>query len=246
MQVRSMDAPQGKPLRTRSMLIVGASRGIGAAMAARYAGRVDDLVTVSRTPAAHGRWVAGDISKPDQIRHVAATYGSNALDALLVLGGIWERDAFTDAYAFARSPAEETTQVVAVNLMGPILLVQALLANLMRSDNPRVVFLGSLSGLDNNATREVANSAAKYGLRGAAQAMAIELQPYGIGFTVVNPGNVATDEVLDDITAGRVADQIPIPIADLAVAIDSALAMSPNAVIREINIVQRWPGDPSA
>ena len=246
MHARSMDVPQGGPQRTRSMLIVGASRGIGAAMAARYAGRVEDLVTVSRTPATHGRWVAGDISKPDEIRRVAATYGSNALDALLVLGGIWERDAFTDAYTFTRSPAEETNDVIAVNLAAPILLTQALLPNLMRSDNPRVVFLGSLSGLDNNATREVANSAAKYGLRGAAQAMAMELRPHGIGFTVVNPGNVATDEVLDDIAAGRVADQVPIPISDLAVAIDSALAMSPNAVIQEINIAQRWPGGQSA
>ena len=224
------------------MLIVGASRGIGAAMAARYAGRVDDLVTVSRTPAAYGRWIVGDISKPDDIRRVAATYGSNALDALLVLGGTWERDAFTDAYAFARSPAEETTHVVAVNLMAPILLVQALLGNLMRSDNPRVVFVGALSGLDNSATREVANSATKYGLRGAAQAMAIELRSHGIGFTVVNPGNVATDEVLSDIAAGHFEEQVPIPIADLAVAIDCALAMSPDSVVSEINIAQRWPG----
>lgn len=70
-----------------------------------------------------------------------------------------------------------------------------------KSQAPKVIFIGSLSGLDNQASREVANTASKFGLRGAAQALQIELSNTGIGFTVINPGNVATPEVLNDIAS---------------------------------------------
>lgn len=234
-----MSTPVGR------MMIVGASRGIGGAMAERFELRVAQLSTVSRSPAPRGRWLPCDVSDPRQIAGLAQAFGDGPLDALLILGGTWEEGAFTDAYSFEASSAEETANVVAVNLVAPILLVQVLLPNLRRSDNPRVVVVGSLSALDNRASREVANSASKYGLRGAVQAMALALRPHRIGFTVVNPGNVATPEVIDDIEAGRFGEQVPIAMDDLAAAIDCALAMSPASTIAEINIEQRRPGDGS-
>lgn len=227
---------------TGTMVIVGASRGIGAAMAQHYASRTDRLISVSRTPAAHGHWVACDVADPSQVRRLADVLREDVVDALLFLGGTWEEGAFTDAYTFEGSGDDEIERVLAVNLRAPILLVRALLPNLRRSDNARVILIGSLSALDNTATKEVANSASKYGLRGAAQAMTRALRGSRIAFTVINPGNVATFEVLDDIEAERFDEQTPIPMSDLATAIDCALAMSPASVVAEINLAQRKPG----
>lgn len=226
---------------TGTMMIVGGSRGIGAAMAERYAGRAADLVTVSRTPAAHGRWIACDVTDAAAVARLADAFGDGPLDALLFLGGTWEAGAFTDAYDFERSPPDETARVLSVNTVAPILVVQTMLPSLRRSANPRAVFVGALSGRDHCATREVANSASKYGLRGAVQAMASALAADGIGFTVVNPGNVATPEVMDDIEAGRFGAQVPIPMDDLASVVDCALAMSPASAVAEIDLVQRRP-----
>ena len=225
-----------------TMLIVGASRGIGAAMAAHYDGRVGDLITTSRTRAAHGRWLPCDVSRAEDIRRLAGAYGDGPLDALMVLGGTWEDGAFTDAYRFDRSSLEETARVIAVNLVGPIQLVQAFLPNLRQSANPRVVLMGALMGLDNGATREVANTASKHGLRGAAHALRMALRPDRIGVTVINPGNVATDEVNDDIAAGRFAEQEPIPLEDLAATIDYALSLAPASTVHDISLGQRRPG----
>lgn len=227
---------------TRTMLIAGASRGIGAALAAHHQGRGVALVTASRSPSAHGRWIGCNLAEPSEIERLAREFGDGPLDALLMPAGLWERDAFTDAYGFESSPPEEAARVLAVNLLAPILLVRALLPNLRQSANPRVVLIGSLSGRDGHATREVANTASKFGLRGAAQALAIELRTDGIGFTVVNPGNVATPEVLGDVAAGRFGAQVPIPMEDLLTAIDCTLAMSPASTIAEIDIAQRRPG----
>lgn len=225
-----------------TMMIVGGSRGIGAAMAERYAGRAADLVTVSRTPAARGRWIACDVTDAAAVAGLAAAFGEGLLDALLFLGGTWEAGAFTGAYDFERSPPDETARVLAVNTVAPILVVQAMLPSLRRSSNPRAVFVGALSGRDHCAGREVANSASKYGLRGAVQAMALASRDDRIGFTVVNPGNVATPEVLDDIRAGRFGAQVPIPMDDLGAVIDCALSMSPASAVAEIDLVQRRPG----
>jgi 3-oxoacyl-[acyl-carrier protein] reductase len=219
----------------RRIVVAGASRGIGAAVAGHYAGQGDEVIALSRGRAPVGEWLTCDLSDPAQIKGLPARIG-DPVDALLYTGGVWEEGAFTDAYRFADSPAEETTRVLAVNLAAPILLVQALMP--LMPPGGRVVLVGSLSALDNTAGPEVANSASKYGLRGAAQALALTLQPLGIGVTVINPGNVATEEVEADIAEGRFTAQVPIPMADLLAAFDFALGLSPASVAREINLGQ--------
>lgn len=222
-------------------LIVGASRGLGAAVAERLAARADKLFAASRSPAAYGTWIEADVSTDGGLEAIASAVGADPLDALLFLGGTWERGAFTQDYDFSRSPRSETRNVIAVNLIAPILLAQSLAGNLAKAPNPRVVFIGALSGLDNAATVEVANTASKFGLRGAAQALALALRPQGIGVTVINPGNVATAEVLEDIASGAFGDQTPIPIEDLIRTIDYLLSLSADAVPQDINLMQKRP-----
>jgi 3-oxoacyl-[acyl-carrier protein] reductase len=219
----------------KRIVVAGASKGIGAAVAAHYASRGEDVIVLSRGRAEHGRWVGCDLSDPLQIAKLPGQI-SGPVDAILYTGGVWEDGAFTEAYSFAASPAEETARVLAFNLTAPILLIQTLLPQ-MRA-GARVAMVGSLSALDNTASIEVANSASKYGLRGAAQALALTLHPLGIGVTVINPGNVATEEVLSDIDEGRFAPQTPIPMADLLAAFDFALSLSSASVAREINLAQ--------
>jgi NAD(P)-dependent dehydrogenase (short-subunit alcohol dehydrogenase family) len=149
------------------------------------------------------------------------------------------KGAFTSGYDFFASPDEETRHVLAVNTIAPIELVKGLANNLAQSDNPRAVFIGALSGLDNSATVEVANTAAKYGLRGAVQALRLALQSQRIGVTLINPGNVATGEVLADIEEGRFASQTPIPVDDVVSAIEWILSLSHKVDVGEINLYQK-------
>ncbi len=228
-------------MRFGTIVLVGASRGIGAAVAAHLAPETRRLIAVSRTPAPAGEWLRADMADDAGIDAVVAGVGDGPLDALLYLGGVWEQGAFTSAYRFEDSPPAETCFVIDVNLVAPILLVQRLLPALGRADGARVVLMGSVTGRDNAASVEVANSASKFGLRGAAQALALSLGPLGIGVSTINPANVATPEVLRDIAEGRTAEQKAIPLADIVRAVDYVLASSPAAVPSEIDIVQRQP-----
>ena len=226
----------------RRYVIIGASRGIGAAVALHLETRGADLVAVSRTRSAAGRWIAADVATDAGIDAVVGAVSDDRIDGLLYLGGVWETNAFTDRYCFADSPRAETRFVLDVNLVAPILLAQALTPNLALSDDPRIILIGSLSGLDNAASPEVANTASKFGLRGAAQALALALRPAGVGVTLINPGNVATREVEEDIRKGDFSPQTPIPLADIARTVDYVLSLSRATTPTEINLAQRMPG----
>ncbi|MEM9011711.1 MAG: SDR family oxidoreductase [Pseudomonadota bacterium] len=223
-------------------LLIGASRGIGGAAAQHLAAQGAEILAVSRSPAAAGRWIEADIGTDDGIGRIVAAVGEGALDALLFLGGSWEKGAFTEAYDFLTSPKDEVRALLSVNLTAPILLARALAPILAAAPNPRIILNGALSGLPNAATPEVANTAAKFGMQGVAQALNLSLRPQGIGATVVNPGNVATPEVLEDIATGQFGDQVPIPIADLLQTYDYILRLSPDTVPVEINLAQKRPG----
>jgi 3-oxoacyl-[acyl-carrier protein] reductase len=176
------------------------------------------------------------VSSLSGVESVVEAVGSDTLDALLYMGGTWETNAFTSQYSFENCSDEDIMRVIAVNLIAPIRLVKALLPALRRSNNPKVMFMGALSGRDNFSGREVANSASKFGLRGVVHALREELRSQQIGVTVINPGNVGTPEVLADLAAGGLLGGSAIPLSDLLSIIDCVLSLSRATCVKEIDL----------
>lgn len=224
--------------RKETVVVVGASRGIGASVAQHFHSNGHKVFAVSRTQARFGSWIKADISQPSGIQAVGDAIGTETLDALLFMGGVWETDAFTQNYNFTESSDAETRFVIGVNTIAPIEITRILSDNLLKAANPRAIYIGSLSGLDNRASAEVANTASKFGLRGAVQALRIAFDRK-IGFTVINPGNVATEEVLSDLREGRFPPQKAIPIPDLIHSVEWLLSLSPHVDVQDLNLQQR-------
>jgi NAD(P)-dependent dehydrogenase (short-subunit alcohol dehydrogenase family) len=220
----------------KTILVAGASRGIGLAVAEHLVSQTNRLITVSRTPTPIGNWIQADLSELSGVETVAKAIGDNCLDALLYMGGTWETHAFTSQYSFEKCADADIAQVIAVNLVAPIRLVKALLPALRKSGNPKIIFMGALSGRDNFPGREVANSASKFGLRGVVHSLREELRSQQIGVTVINPGNVATPEVLADLAANNLLGGEAIPLTDLLKIIDCVLSLSRATCIKEIDV----------
>ncbi|MBW4512320.1 MAG: SDR family NAD(P)-dependent oxidoreductase [Scytonematopsis contorta HA4267-MV1] len=223
-------------MQFNTILVAGASRGIGLAVAEHLAPKTNRLLSVSRTTSPVGEWVPADLSSLSGVEIAAKSVGNEPLDALLYMGGTWETNAFTSHYSFEKCSDEDIAQVIAVNLVAPIRLVKALLPALKRSSNPKIIFMGSLSGRDNFPAREVANTASKFGLRGVVHSLREELRPHEIGVTVINPGNVGTAEVLADLAAGGLVGGNAIPLCDLLCIIDCILSLSRATCIKEIDV----------
>lgn len=229
-----------------TVVVAGASRGIGGAVARHCAAKGARVLGLSRGPAAAGAWIEADLSTPQGLaracRETLARLGDAPLDALLFMGGTWEDGAFTDAYRFLATDAAETRRILAVNLEAPIELARTLAPSLARAPRPLVALMGANMAVEGRARPEVANTASKAGLTGAAAALRATLRPMGVATTVLNPANIATEEVLDDIAAGRFGPQTPIPMSDVLATLDWLMALSGTSEIEEVRLGQRDPG----
>jgi NAD(P)-dependent dehydrogenase (short-subunit alcohol dehydrogenase family) len=176
-----------------SALVTGASRGIGRAVASRLAERGWEVYAGVR------RREDADALNADQSRispvildvtdeqQIAALDGvlPEDLDAVINNAGI-----VVDGPVEAISPAELRRQLE-VNVVAQITVTQAVLPRLRRSRG-RVLFVSSVSG------RAVtpwlgAYSASKFALEALADALRIELRPWGIKVILIEPGNTDTD-----------------------------------------------------
>lgn len=183
-------------------LIIGASRGLGLGFSMGLPDPGDTVFLVSRTrppsldcsDQVSRFWIQADLSVPQTAAvKVSEGIGTRAVDFLLYNAGIWEVNAFEPTYSFEKSTPQEMEQIIHVNLLSAILCTHCLIPNLKLSSNPRVVYISSLSGLDNSGAAEVANTASKFGLRGVVHALRECLREHRIPVTSLNPGNIAAE-----------------------------------------------------
>jgi NAD(P)-dependent dehydrogenase (short-subunit alcohol dehydrogenase family) len=176
------------------VLITGASSGIGEATALRLA-RAGWRVLAGVRAAADGDRlrVAGgerlepvtiDVTELATITAVAEQLGGEPLDALVNNAGT----ALAMPLEFL--PLDELRGQLEVNLVGHVAVTQALLPNL-RAARGRIVNVGSIAG--RSALPFLgAYAASKHALEAFTDSLRVELRPFGIAVTVIEPGTIAT------------------------------------------------------
>lgn len=230
-----------------NIVIFGASRGVGLGFSIGLPDAGDMVFLISRTrPPNLDRpdwvtriWIPADLSVPQTAAvKVAETIGDRPIDFLFYNAGIWEKNAFESTYSFEQSTPEEMEQVIQVNLLSAILCTHRLLPNLKRSSNPRVVYMSSLSGLDNSGAPEVANTASKFGLRGVVHALRECLREHRIPLTSLNPGNIAAKIAYEAGAEAAIQayDSKQIPMQDLVLLLRCLRQLSQVSCVKEIDI----------
>lgn len=218
-----------------TILIIGGSSGIGLETSKYLADKCQHLITVSRRTAPFGQWIKTDITQPTAIQELAKQLGDRPIDGLLYLGGTWETNAFTDQYSFEHCSDQDLENTLSVNLLGPIRVIQALLPNLKLAQNPKIIITGAaIAGLTLTGGKEVANTASMIGLRGMVLALRETLQKYRIGITLLKPGYIATEEVVEDFKASGTSLDYAIPFEDFFTIIESIFKLSNRTNINEI------------
>ena len=186
--------------------ITGASSGIGAALARAYAARGCRLVLSGRNEAALAAvaaqcgvehlllpFDAADFAAAQTAADTAWNW-SGGIDVLVNNAGISQRSLAQDTdFAVYQ-------QMIAVDLLGPIALTQALLQRMVARGSGQLIMMSSLAGKIGSPLRS-AYSAAKHGLIGYADALRVELDHAGIRVVVVTPGSVRTDVSRNALTA---------------------------------------------
>jgi short-subunit dehydrogenase len=219
----------------KRLLILGASRGLGAALAAGLPQAGDELWLVSRTQPAGldqpdgvlRHWLKVDLAEENCAQNLSQALRNQALDVVIYNAGIWEKTAFSSAYQFERVPAGENQRILTVNLLSAIHCLQVVIPHLRQSANGKIILIGSTSGLENSRAPEVAYNASKFGLRGVAHALREQLRPDAIGVTCLNPGSLNT-------AGGH--DPSAIPMSDMVAIVQMLINLSPYTCIKEMDI----------
>jgi 3-oxoacyl-[acyl-carrier protein] reductase len=214
-----------KPPAETNVLVTGAGRGIGAAIARRFAAAGMNVAvhyfaareaaeeTARRCAETAGRvlTVQADIRSRDEVlrlKEQLERYGMLP-DILVNNAGVAQYGLLTDL------TEDEWDRVIDINLKGTFLCTQAFVPPMVRRKYGRIINVSSVWGLV-GASCEAAYSAAKGGVIAFTKAMAKELAPSGITVNAVAPGVVETGMIahLDD--EERLALQREIPVGRFA------------------------------
>lgn len=174
-------------------IITGASTGIGAALArelsrrgwelvllARRGDLLEELVRELKTPAVA---IACDVADSAAVHEAVAKSGP--FDLAIANAGV---GLPTHASKFPLADAE---LMVRVNLLGTMYLFDAVIPSMIERKSGRFAGIASIAGLRGVPTTSV-YSATKSAMQSFLEASRIELKPYGVGVTIVNPGFIAT------------------------------------------------------
>ena len=205
-----------------NIIVFGASSGVGLATAEYLKDSCNTLFTVSRRPSPFGTWLKTDLTKVEEIEDLQKRIGDIPIDALLYLGGTWETNAFTPDYHFENCSNQDIENVLNVNLLAPIRTIQKFIPNLKKSKNAKIIIIGA--------------AASKFGLRGLVFSLRQTLSQHRIGVTLINPGNLSTDEVLNDLKNVGKDETHSIPLKDLFNIIETVLSLSNRTNINEIDL----------
>jgi short-subunit dehydrogenase len=242
-------------LAGRSVLLTGATGGLGRAIAAALAARGAKLTLSSRKPEAlealaaelpgeDHRVLPADLAEPGAAEKLAAEAG--AVEVLVANAGL------QGAGWLADFTPEQVTRVLRVNLEAPMLIARALFPAMLERGSGQLVFISSLSGKAASPLTSVYN-ATKFGLRGFALGLRADLASKGVGVSLVSPGFVREAGMFADsgakpppglgtTTPGRVGaavvkaierDKVELAVAPLTLRAMSHFALaSPAAAVR--------------
>ncbi|GAB1814450.1 SDR family NAD(P)-dependent oxidoreductase [Mycobacterium sp. MUNTM1] len=184
-----------------SVLITGANRGIGRAIATEFTGRGHRVVATARDP----RTLADlDVSQrlvldvTDDASVNAAVAAAGDIDIVVANAGV------IFYAAVEATPLAELRRLLDLNTIGAIRVAQAVLPQMRSRGDGKLLFMSSVLGrvvLPPGA----AYAATKWALEALVESLAIEVAPHGVQAALLQPGAVSSG-ALDDVTTYTLPD----------------------------------------
>ena len=181
-----------------AVLVTGASSGIGraAALALAAAGyrvfagvrRQEDGEALARVAAGRLSPIYLDVIRPEAVAEAAAYLDRELGEAGLF--GLINNAGVIVAAPLEFVPLEDVREQFEVNVTGALAVTQAMLPLLRRACG-RIVNIGSVSGSFSTPFTGPYN-ASKFALRAMSDALRLELAPWGIDVSIIEPGTVRT------------------------------------------------------
>jgi NAD(P)-dependent dehydrogenase (short-subunit alcohol dehydrogenase family) len=185
----------------RRVLVTGGTRGIGAAIAARFAAAGDDVVAVGRSEC--------DVTDEAAVAGLFERVGP--LDVLVNNAGV------ASSAPLSRTTLDDWRAQLDVNATGAFLCTRAALPGMLERGSGRIVTIASTAGVS-GARYTSAYTASKHAAVGLTRALAAEVAGTGVTANAVCPAFVRTDMTTESVrriveTTGRSAQEAQAALA---------------------------------
>jgi NAD(P)-dependent dehydrogenase (short-subunit alcohol dehydrogenase family) len=190
-------APSAPSGAKGTVLVTGANRGIGLALAKEFRAAGYEVIGTARNPeeakelaATGARVVALDVTSAESVRALAEGLTGQPIDILVNNAGVGLRNDSIDTLDIA-----EVERVLAVNTIGPMRVTQALLPNLRLGSRKVVASISSrLASIEVNSSGDyIGYRESKTALNQFMRTLAVELKAEGFICIALSPGWVRTD-----------------------------------------------------
>jgi 3-oxoacyl-[acyl-carrier protein] reductase len=223
------------PLKGKSAIVTGASRGIGLAIARALAREGVRLGLLSRSrPDLAGEFVACDLAELDRIpsamRQLIERLGP--VDFLINNAGIFIEQPV------AEMQLADWERMLRVNLTAPFLVTREILPQMIARKQGRIINISSTSGVQ-GYLHQSAYCATKHGLLGFARCLAMEAKPHNVHVYNLCPGGVDTDLFKGTYLGERLKGQPMIKPEDIAEMAAFLLGQPENIDVAEV-VVRRF------
>lgn len=187
-----------------TVLITGASRGIGLQFCKKYCESGWTVIAACRNPA-HSAGLTDlavqygnlqvetlDMASLEQIDRLAQKLSAQTVDLLINNAGVYE-DGRNNG--FGRLDYGKWSSSFAINTLGPVKMAEAFFQQISRSKGKLIVNISSLMGSmsDNGSGGSLMYRTSKAALNAAMKSLSLDLAPSGIGILILHPGWVKTD-----------------------------------------------------
>jgi 3-oxoacyl-[acyl-carrier protein] reductase len=202
----------------RAILVTGAARGIGRAIAEAFAGQGDRVAVhyghsaalaaevLARLPGSGHLVVRADLADPQAVRQMVdqAREALGGMDVLVNNAGVFTAHPITDVSYEQWQAAWQA--ILAVNLTGAANVTWCAVQHMVAQGGGRIINVSS-RGAFRGEPGQPAYGASKAGLNAFGQSLARALAPHGIAVATVAPGYVETDMAARHL-AGPSGDEI--------------------------------------
>jgi NAD(P)-dependent dehydrogenase (short-subunit alcohol dehydrogenase family) len=180
---------------SRTVLITGATSGIGLVSARLLSNsgwnviataRSEEKAAILRTALTNIDVLVADFDQPDAVDAVVTALGDRRIDALINNAGFALPGAVEDV------TPERARHQYEINVFAPIFLSRALIPQMRANGGGRIINVSSVSGLITGPMLGWYSSS-KHALESLSDALRLELRPFGISVSLIEPNSFGTD-----------------------------------------------------
>ena len=211
--------PERLPLKDQVVLITGASAGIGAALAqklaeqypgirlvlaARRRDRLEEFANVCQSLGANTLTIPTDMAQVEQAQALA----QQALEHFGQVDVLVNNAGYGQMGPLELMPPSECRRQFEVNVFGPLALTQAVIPSMRDRGNGKIINISSIGGRTAFPLGGLYSSS-KFALEAMSDVLRMELEPFNIQVSVIEPGAVRNEFL--EVVKQELTDVIPNP-----------------------------------